>query len=166
MESTYASAHAQAHPEKVLKQKTRRRLSSWCHIPPEVFLLILVPQTEWMNISLKSGPFWNISLKASQPHMEAYYLYVCVWGFCWDLEWAWIPSRTNILRILELPWLLCVWKWLLNGDCFSLFAMNAHIYAAEQHTPLNKTSSFSFHLKSSQSMFLPPARVLWILRHS
>ncbi len=32
--------------------------------------------------------------------------------------------------------------------------MNAHIYATEYHTPLNKTTSFSFHLKSSQCAYL------------
>lgn len=109
MESTYASAHAQAHPEKVLEQKKkkkkRRRLSSWCHIPPEVFPLILVPQTEWMNISLKCGPFWDISFKAPQPHMEVHCLYVCVFaGFVETWNGRGFPQDTpNILRILELP---------------------------------------------------------------
>lgn len=36
----------------------------------------------------------------------------------------------------------------------AMTAMNAHIYAAEYHTPLNKTTSFSFHLKSSQCAYL------------
>lgn len=70
-ERTFSSA-----PRKSAIQKARRRLSSWCHIPPEVFLFIIVPQTEWMNISLKCSPFWNIFPKTPQPHIEVCYLYV------------------------------------------------------------------------------------------
>lgn len=107
-----------------------------------------------MNISLKRSPFWNIFPKTPQPHIEVCYLYVFV-DFVETWNGCGFPQDTpSILQILELPWLLCVWKLLFNGDCFSLFAMNAHIYAAEYHTPLNKTTSFSFHLKNSQCAYL------------
>lgn len=140
------------------KKKKRRRLSSWCHIPPEVFPLILVPQTEWMNISLKCGPFWDISFKAPQPHMEVHCLYVCVFaGFVETWNGRGFPQDTpNILRILELPWhLYCT----SENDCWMVTAFHClqwmPTFMPPNNThPLNKTSSFSFHLKSSHCAYL------------
>ncbi len=117
--------HMWAHPEKALEQKQLVSYSPW-----------------GVSVNFSSSDRMDEHLFEAKQILEYFsqntttthwgMLSVCV---CVDFVETWngcgFPQGTpSILWILKLPWLLCVWKLLLNGDCFSLFAMNAHIYAA------------------------------------